>query len=110
MKHAHNTTTNPKHQSLLYPNSWGSGAKEACFCVHGPLAGARPLLLPHGFCSAEACLYLLSSLIVLDLVFKLKKKINFIPSLFLFYSSSQCAKSVCIRMECKHRVMYVRTK
>lgn len=64
MKHAHNTTTNPKHQTLLYSNNWGSGAKESCFCVHGPL------LLPHGFCSAEACLYLLSSLIVLDLVFK----------------------------------------
>lgn len=100
MKHAHNTTTNPKHQSLLYPNSWGSGAKASCFCVHSPLAGARPFLLPHGFCSAEACRYLLSSLIVL----------NFIPSLFLFYSPSQCAKSVYIRIECKHRVMYVRTK
>lgn len=85
MKHAHNTTTNPKHQTLLYPNSWGSGAKEACFCVHGPLAGACPLLLPHGFCSAEACLYLLSSLIVLDLVFKLKKK-SILYHLFSYFT------------------------
>lgn len=90
MKHTHHTTTNPSTKTCSTQIPGIVGLRVVLFLcgwlgvkVRGPLAGDLSLLPTRGFCSAEACLYLLSYLIVLNVVFNWKNVSNFIPSLFL---------------------------